>query len=101
MPVRESMSLNQTLFDLGARLGSLEGYLYAEEKVEKHYLANWIGNIEREFASLPAQVRQEIAKDYREVLRKTEGLLAKLYGREDTTTLQVKAILSSLKEGDS
>lgn len=101
MPIRDSLSANQTLFDLGARLGSLEGYLYAEEKVEKHYLANWIGNVEREFAKLPAEVRREIAKDYREVLRKVEASLAKLYGQDDATTLQVKAILSGLKESTS
>ena len=30
-------SVHRILFDLGARLGSLEGYLHGEEKVEKKY----------------------------------------------------------------
>ena len=57
MAEHDSMSGNRTLFDLGARLGSLEGYLYAEEKVEKKYLPNWMENIAREFGGLPAEVR--------------------------------------------
>lgn len=31
MAKKDAMSVNLSLFDLGARLGSLEGYLYAEE----------------------------------------------------------------------
>ncbi len=93
MAERDSMSVNRTLFDFGARLGSLEGYLYAEEKVEKKYLPNWIDNIAREFGSLPAEVRREIAKDYMEVWRKVEALLVRTYGDSDPTTLQVKGIL--------
>lgn len=87
------MSVNRTLFDLGARLGSLEGYLYAEEKVGKHYLPGWIENILREFGSLPAEVKEEIAKDYTEVWRKIEALLVRIYGDGDPTTLQIKGIL--------
>lgn len=93
MAERESMSVNRSLFDLGARLGSLEGYLYAEEKVEKNYLAGWIENIVREFASLSAEIRGEIEKDYREVWRKVEALLVRIYGDSDPTTLQVRGIL--------
>lgn len=95
MAERDSMSVNRTLFDLAARLGSLEGYLYAEEKVEKNYLPGWIENIVREFGSLPAEIRGEIAEDYREVWRKVEALLARIYGDGDPATLQVKGILKA------
>jgi len=98
MAERESMSANRTLFDLGARLGSLEGYLYAEEKVDKHYLPGWIGNIKREFEELPAQVRSEIARDYTEVWRKVEALLVRIYGDTDPTLIQVRALLGGLEE---
>ena len=98
MAERESMSVNRTLFDLGARLGSLEGYLYAEEKVDKHYLPGWIGNIKHEFEELPAQVRTEVARDYTEVWRKVEALLVRIYGDTDPTSLQVRALLGGLEE---
>ena len=42
----QSLSGDRLLFDLASRLGSLEGYLYAEDKVDKSYLPNWIDNLE-------------------------------------------------------
>jgi hypothetical protein len=98
MAKQNGMSVNRTLFDLGARLGSLEGYLYAEEKVEKKYLQGWIENIVREFEDLPAETTVEIAKDYREVWRKVKALLERLYGHRDENVLRVKAIVDGLKE---
>jgi hypothetical protein len=97
MAKQNAMSVNRTLFDLGARLGSLEGYLYAEEKVEKKYVPGWIENIVREFEGLPAETAKEIAKDYREVWRKIEALLERLYGQGDDNVLRVKAIVGGLK----
>lgn len=96
MGERAPLSANRTLFDLGARLGSLEGYLYAEAQVEKKYLPGWIGNIEREYETLPAEVKGEVAHDYREIWRKVAALLVKIYGEADTTTGQVKRILDRL-----
>lgn len=93
MAERDSMSLSRTLFDLGARLGSLEGYLYAEEKVDKKYLPRWIENIVHEFANLPAEVRGEIAKDYIEIWKKVQALLVRIYGNDNPTTLRVMEIL--------
>jgi hypothetical protein len=34
----QALPANRLLFDFAARLGSLEGYLYAEEKIDKSYL---------------------------------------------------------------
>jgi hypothetical protein len=95
MADRDSMSVNRRLFDLGARLGSLEGYLYAEERVEKNYLPGWIENIISEFGSLPPEIRSEIAKDYGEVWRKVEALVLRIYGENDPTTLKVRAVLKN------
>ena len=93
MSERDSISVNRALFNLGARLGSLEGYLYAEEKVGKHYLPGWIENIQREFGGLPDETREGIARDYTEVWRKVEALVVELYGDQDSIALQVKEIL--------
>ena len=60
----QSLSANRLLFDLASRLGSLEGYLYAEDKVDKSYLPNWIDNIDHEVRNLSAEVRNEIQADY-------------------------------------
>jgi hypothetical protein len=93
----QSLSGNCLLFDFAARLGSLEGYLYAEEKVDKSYLPNWIQNIDREFKSLSADVRNEIQSDYLVLLKKVRNLLYKAYGDQDANTAKVDAMLSSTR----
>ena len=96
----QSLSANRLLFDLASRLGSLEGYLYAEDKVDKSYLPNWLGNIEREFDCLSADTRNEIGADYGELLRKVHALLRRLYGDQDGNTAKAAAMITDLsKEG--
>lgn len=93
----EAMSNNRQIFDLGSRLGSLEGYLYSEEKVDKSYLKNWLQNIDREFNQLPPGLKEEIEVDYLEILRKVEALLKRLYGDRDADTVQVTGMIATLK----
>ncbi|MGH7771603.1 MAG: hypothetical protein ACREQA_05145 [Candidatus Binatia bacterium] len=100
MDKQDSMSLSRLLFDLGSRLGSLEGYLYSEERVEEKYLHGWLQNIDREFRSLPSDERNEIATDYLELLKKVQALLRRLYGEENGNTLQVKEMMVDLKGGN-
>jgi len=78
-------------------LGSLEGYLFAGENVEKKYLAGWLENIEREFKDLPGDASMEIADDYATVLEKVAALFLRLYGEEDSGTLRVRAMTANLK----
>lgn len=93
----DSLTSNRLLFDLASRLGSLEGYLYSENKVEKSYLSGWLRNIEQEFGCLAAGVRNEIQGDYLELLRKVHALLRRLYGEQDEHTAKVAGMISSLK----
>ena len=92
----QSLSTNRLLFDLASRLGSLEGYLYAEEKVDTSYLPNWTENIDSEFKSLPAEVRSEIQSDYFALLKKVHDLLRKAYGDQDANTARIDAMLSGM-----
>ena len=94
----QSLSTNRLLFDLASRLGSLEGYLYAEEKVDTSYLPNWTENIDREFKSLPIEVRKEIQSDYVAVLKKVRELLHKAYGDQDPNTARIDAMLSGIPQ---
>jgi hypothetical protein len=93
----QSLSANRLLFDLAARLGSLEGYLYAEEKVDKSYPPNWLQNIELEFHSLSAEMKNEIQPDYLALLKKVRDLLHKGYGDQDTNTVRIDTIISSMR----
>ena len=93
----QSLSANRLLFDLAARLGSLEGYLYAEEKVDKSYLPNWLQNIELEFHSLSTEMKNEIQPDYLALLKKVRDLLHKSYGAQDTNAVRIDTIISSMR----
>jgi hypothetical protein len=94
----QSLSANRLLFDFASRLGSLEGYLYAEEKVDKSYLPNWIDNIEHEFKNLSVEVRNEIQPDYLALLKKVRDLLHKAYGDQDTNTAKIDAAISRIAQ---
>jgi hypothetical protein len=89
----QSLSAHCLLFDLAARLGSLEGYLYAEEKVDTSYLPNWLRNIELEFQSLATEVKSEIRPDYLALLKKVRDLLHKSYGEQDANSRTVEAMI--------
>ena len=98
MPNWEEMSTNRRLFDLGARTGSLEGYLYTEDKVDKSYLKGWLENIGREFQSLPSPDSAEVKDDYTEVLMKIHALLKRLFGDQDPHALSVEKMIRELKD---
>ena len=73
------------LFEFAAKAGALEGYLYERKKVEPLY--NWVSNIERMYACLPDNVKEDIRKEFGNVLRRTltyggkvleEGIITRL-----------------------
>jgi hypothetical protein len=92
----ETLSANQLLFDVASRLGSLEGYLYCEEKVEKQYLPNWLENIDKSFSNLPANVQRDVHAEYLELLRKVHALLRRLYGDRDENTTKIAGMIAHL-----
>ena len=89
------------VFDLGARVGSLEGYLYVGKDVEARYLPGWLSNIEREFQELPAGARESVAGELLEVLRKVAAYLERLYGKNDANAGKAHSMVSALKERES
>jgi hypothetical protein len=93
----ELLSADRLLFDLASRLGSLEGYLYCEDKVEKKYLPNWLDNVDREFGRLDLVVQKEVQPDYMQLLQKVHALLRRLYGDRDENTIKVAAMIAKLK----
>jgi hypothetical protein len=94
----QTLSTNRQVFDLASRLGSLEGYLYAEEKVDTSYLPNWTENIDRGFKSLPVEARNEIQSDYVTLLKKVRDLLSNSYGNEDANTARIDAMLAGIPQ---
>ncbi len=95
----QSLSANRLLFDLAARMGALEGYLYAEEKVDPKYLPNWLEHIDEEFKLLAVAVSDELQPDFLVLLRKIQDLLQKAYGSDDPNTMKVAAMIARAMQG--
>jgi hypothetical protein len=96
----KSLSANTLLFDLGARLGSLEGYLYARDRVDKSYLPNWLVNVAAAYGCLAPEVRREIHGDYLALLHKVHNLLREAYGSEDPNTVKISAMIAAAARGE-
>ena len=75
----------QELFKLAAKAGALEGYLYQREKLEPLY--DWISNIERMYASLPDNVKEDIRNELGRVLTRTLTYGGKVLEEEIRTRL--------------
>jgi len=84
-------------FDLGARVGSLEGYLYVGKDVEANYLPGWLDNIEKGYDGLPPDVRKACTESVYEVMRKVAAYLQRLYGEQDENTRKAKAIVARVQ----
>jgi hypothetical protein len=88
------MSVSKALFDLGARVGSLEGYVYEGKTVAVHYLPGWVRNIEKEFLDLPSEAKSEILSGYREILSKIDTSLRALLPEDDPTLALLQKMIS-------
>lgn len=88
------MGVYRDIFELAAKLGSLEGYLYEQPASAPQYLSNWLGNIRRMYSALPGEARADFQQQYLEVLGKVSEHLDKLLGSEDPYALQVKQMLA-------
>jgi hypothetical protein len=53
------MSINRQIYDLAAKAGSLEGWVYKGD-VDLSYLPRWVQNIVDLYNGLPGNVREEI-----------------------------------------
>jgi len=60
------MGKHEELFKFATKAGALEGYLYEREKVEPLY--NWVTNIEKMYANLPENVKEDIRNEFGQVL---------------------------------
>ena len=82
----------EELFKFAAKAGALEGYLYEREKLES--LDNWVSNIEKMFAALPATVKDDIKNEFGDVLRRTLDYGGKVVDEDIKTRLN--KLLSAL-----
>ena len=79
------MGQYEELFKFAAKAGALEGYLYEREKVEPLY--DWVSNMERMYAGLPDNVKEDIRNELSSVLTRTLTYGGKVLEEEIRTRL--------------
>lgn len=79
------MAAYEVLFKFAAKAGALEGYLYEREKVESLY--DWVSNIEKMYASLSDDVKEDIRDEFRSVLKRSLTYGEKVLEEEIRTRL--------------
>ncbi len=89
--------LYRSVYDLAARVGSLEGHLYVGKDIETGSLPGWLDNIRRQFDALPPDARTAIAKDHGDVLAKVTTYLERLYGSSDPSTSKAREMLAGAR----
>ncbi len=53
------MNIYIEIYDFAAKAGALEGYVYPKEKIDSHYLPQWVDNLVNQYHHLPPEVREE------------------------------------------
>lgn len=90
------MGLSRDLFNFSAKVGCLEGYLYERRDADISTLPNWVGNIERMYQDLPAEVKRDFHEDYRNLLEKILQSAEKILKKEDRVLAKLKSMIADI-----
>ncbi len=86
------------VFDLAAKVGSLEGYLYLLPEEAPRYFNNWLGNIDRMYSALPKEVRDDCRDSFLETFGKAVELMDKLPNAGEENVRLAKKILAEARD---
>ncbi len=90
------MGLNKDLFNFSTKVGCLEGYLYERKDADLATLPNWVGNIERMYRNLPAEVKGDVLEDYKDILEKILQSSEKILEKEDGVLKTLRTMIADL-----
>lgn len=92
------MGIYLELFELAAKAGCLEGWLYNKGEVELHYLEDWIANIDRMYQALPGELKDEVRSSYLKLLKSITEHCNRLLPK-DHRVMERLARMSALAQG--
>lgn len=92
------MGIHLQVFELAAKLGSLEGYVWERPDASPRYFTNWFGNIETMYGALPQDVKTDFRPKYREVLASVVKHLEKILQPEDENLQCMKRLLAAVSD---
>ncbi len=87
------MGINRDIYEFAARVGALEGYVYAKEKMEASSLTNWVKSVVNQYRALPAEVREEFQDLCDGTLGRTVQSLIPLFGEDHEMIIQLKTLV--------
>jgi len=90
------MALNRDLFNFSAKVGCLEGYLHERKDADISTLPNWVGNVERMYRNLPAEVKEDFLEDYKTILEKILQSSGKILKKEDRVLTKLKSMIADI-----
>ena len=90
------MGLNRDLFNFSAKVGCLEGYLHERKDANISTLPDWVGNIEKMYRNLPAEVKRDFLEDYRNILEKILQSSEKILKKEDGVLRKLKSMIADI-----
>jgi hypothetical protein len=92
----KDMGLNRDLFNFSAKVGCLEGYLHERKDANISTLPDWVGNIEKMYRNLPAEVKRDFLEDYRNILEKILQSSEKILKKEDGVLTKLKSMIADI-----
>jgi hypothetical protein len=92
----KGMGLNRDLFNFSAKVGCLEGYLHERKDANISTLPDWVGNIEKMYRNLPAEVKRDFLEDYRNILEKILQSSEKILKKEDGVLTKLKSAIADI-----
>jgi len=90
------MALNRDLFNFSTKVGCLEGYLHERKDADISTLPNWVGNVERMYQNLPAEVKEDFLEDYKTILEKILQSSGKILKKEDRVLTKLKSMIADI-----
>jgi len=87
------MDIYRELYEFASSAGALEGYVYPVEEREMGYLDNWIGNLVKQYAALPEEVRVSVQEALDRTVGRAVLSLEPVLGRDHRHVQALRALL--------
>jgi len=91
--VGERMEIWRDVYDFASSAGALEGYLYPRDKPDTRYLDDWIGNLVKQYFSLPEVVRARIQDSLDRTMGRAVQSLEPILGKGHRHVLTLRSLI--------
>jgi len=87
------MDVYREIFEFASSAGALEGYVYPVEARDMGYLDDWIGNLVKQYAALPEEVRVGVQASLDRTVGRTVLSLEPVLGRDHRHVRALRALV--------